>query len=47
MMQKPERALCLPIYTETQQWVRSRKIGLFRAPLTDKLDVDDLFDGRS
>ena len=46
-MQKPERILRLSVYTETHQWVRSRKIGLLLAPLTAKLDVGDYSTGAS
>ena len=46
-MNKPERILAHPVYTVHEQPISSRKIGLFKAPLTAHLDFDDVFDGRN
>ena len=46
-MNKPERILAHPAYTVQNQTINSRKIGMFEAPLTAKLDFDDVFDGRN
>ena len=45
-MDIPEKMIYAPVYCSTEQAANSSKLGLLRAPLTAKLDLDDVFDGR-
>ena len=46
VMKKPEKILCLDVYPMAHQPIRSSEIGLIYVPLTARLDIDDVFDGR-
>ena len=46
-MKNPEKILCLPLYIEESHLVKSTKIGSFLAPIKTRLDLDNVFDGRS
>ena len=45
MMDSAGKIFYVPVYTKTEQLIRSSKIGEFYAPLTSRIDIDDVFDG--
>ena len=46
VMDTTEKMLYVLVYCNTAQEVTSSKLGAIRAPLTAKVDIDDVFDGR-
>ena len=46
-MKSPERYLALPVFQGKGQQINSSKVGTIRVPATSKLDMGDVFDGRS
>ena len=47
LMDKPGRILALPVYIKKERPIVSSKIGSFSAPYATKIDIDDVFGGRS
>ena len=45
MMGSPDKIFYVPVYTKTDQLIRSSKIVEFNAPRTSRIDLDDVFDG--
>ena len=47
LRRNPDRILALTVYEVEQQWVNSKKVGRFLAPVVASLDFDDFFGGTS